>query len=143
MFFEYLDSDGVLLPPSHFVNCVFLLFFTRKKCRPCIQLLHNLKYLNLNSYSNLVPLIVSMDKNIDEWDECPKLNGWLLFPFFPKEYREKLFKDFQINRLPFLVLCDETSHFKIPNELYNNVKDIEEYINFAMSCFDIEDFEII
>lgn len=143
MYFEYLDSNGILLPYSHFVNCVYLLFFTRKKCRPCTRLLLLLKQLNLQIHSNLVPVIVSMDKSIEEWNDCPKLNDWLVFPFFPKEYRETLFKKYQINQLPFLILCDETSHFKIPNELYNNIKDIQEFIDFTMSCFDIETFEII
>lgn len=140
---EYLDSDGSLIPISHFDNCIFLLFFTRKKCRPCKILRDTLMFINLNQYSNIVPVIVSMDTTVQDWDECPKINNWLLFPYFPIENRKKMFKDLQVSSIPFLILWNKDYKIIIPNSVYSNIYDLQNYIDTAMACVDIEQYEII
>lgn len=85
-----------------------------------------------------------MDKTIEDWDKCCKIDNWLTFPFFPVKNRNRLFKKFRVDRLPFLVVADEDCQFIIPNDiLKSNVSVLQEYIDFTISCFNIEEFEII
>lgn len=144
MEFEYLDINGSLFPKSWFVNCFYLVLFTRHKCKPCKFFINKLKQLYLSNHTNIVPVIISMDKTIEDWDKCCKIDNWLTFPFFPVKNRNRLFKKFRVDRLPFLVVADEDCHFIIPNDiLKSNVSVLQEYIDFTISCFNIEEFEII
>ena len=144
MEFDYLDLDGALFPKKWFIDCFYLIVFTKNKCRPCKVLLDKLKCLNTTKHTNLVPVVISMDKSIDEWDKCFKPENWLAFPFFPIENRNQLFKKFRVDRLPFLVMADDKSHFIIPNETTRaDIDVLENYIEFTISCFNVEEFEII
>ena len=140
LYFDYLNSNGSLITIDHFKDCVFLLFFTRNKCKPCKLLMERMRLINLY---HLVPVIISMDNSIQEWYNCFKLENWLLAPYFPIEYRKKCFKDFKVYTLPFLTIYNQNNQFNIPKELHNNINEIQNYIDFAISCIDNEEYEII
>jgi hypothetical protein len=143
MYFDYLDSKGNLIPISHFENCIFLYFFTRKNCRPCTLLMERIGWLDLSKHTNLVPVIVSMDNNVKDWIECPKQDKWLSAPFFPVEYRKKMFKDLKVDCLPYLCIYSNDHQFKIPQHFYSNMIELKNNIDYIMQVFDNEQYEII
>ena len=141
---DCLTSDGACIPFSHFKGCGFIVLFTRKQCQPCRTLERKLQSIDFSKYTNIVLCIASMDKTIQDWDECFKIPNWLQVPFFPIDQRKKMFRKFQVNSLPFIVIADEKSWLHIPHHIIkSSVDDIKEFIDFTINCMDIEEFEII
>lgn len=146
-------SDGSLLPIEHFSDCMFILFFTKNKSKKCAQMLGILQELRLeNRYSNIVFVQVSMDNHIDDWSACPKNENWLEFPFFPIENRRNLFKQFNVECLPFMVvLIKDQEPYKVSKnifkDLYNNksnslTNELTRYQEHYGTC-EIDDFILI
>jgi hypothetical protein len=145
MEFEYLsDSDGNLLPISHFNNCIFILYFTKYKCKPCLKIAHILERINFYVFSNVVPVVVSMDNTLADWDKCFKMKGWLYIPFYPIDERKKLFRKYKVNCTPFMTVCDSNTDLSIPRHILNSGKEnLENYIEYCINCFDLDDFILL
>lgn len=145
MEFEFLSTEeGQLLPFSHFEGCIFLLFFTRKRCSPCKQLVEKLNLIDFTKYPSLVLVTISMDKVIHDWDTCFKPSNWLKLPYFPAIYRKRLYGKYQVDRLPFLVVCDQYASFSIPSHIITgNQQELQEHLDFCINCFDVDEFVIV
>lgn len=145
MDFEFLsDSDGNLLPISHFNDCIFILYFTKYKCGPCKRIGQVLQSINFHAFSNVVPVVVSMDNTLSDWDKCFKMRGWLYVPFFPIDERKRLFRKYRVNSTPFLTVCDETTDLPIPRYILTGDKhSLENYIEYCINCFDVENFVLL
>lgn len=142
---EYLsDCDGNLLPINHFNDCIFILYFTKHKCKPCVRIAQVLQSINLYAFSNVVPVIVSMDNTLEEWDKCHKIKGWLYMPFYPIEERKALFSKYRVNATPFLTVCDNNTSLPIPRHILAGDKhSLENYIEYCINCFDVENFVLL
>lgn len=148
---DYLSTkDGSLLPISHFEGCLFLLFFTKNKSDKCKDMMEKIEEIHLERiYTNLVFVQVSMDKSIEEWVSCSKSESWLQYPFYPIKKRTKLFKQYRVDRLPFMVAyVDAEQSLVVPDfvfeDVYNNQPlSIIQQVSYYLNLFCVEDFVLI
>lgn len=144
MEFDYLSSEGSLIPKSYFEGCIYLCIFTKNKCKPCKLLIDKINRIDMTKYTNIVLVVISMDQNIDEWSQCKKPLNWLEFPFFPQENRKKLFSKFRVNYLPFITVADDNTWLNIERQDVIGRQDkLQTAIEYCISCFNVENFEII
>lgn len=144
MEYEYLSSEGSLLPKSFFHGCMYMILFTKHKCEPCKRLVNILNSLDLTKYTNVALVVVSMDSCLSEWDLCKKPTNWLYMPFYPEVYKKKLFSKFKVNSLPFITFADNDTWINVPrNIVVGKRKELIEYIEYCISCFNIEHYELL
>lgn len=85
-----------------------------------------------------------MDNTIDDWDKCTKIDTWLTMPYFPVYSRKNLFKKYRVNSFPFMVVGDKDSKIEIPRQILSGeISEIENYVNYAINCFDVESFVLV
>jgi len=148
---EYLSTkDGSLIPISHFEGCLFLLFFTKNKSSKCKDMMEKIEEIHLERiYTNLIFVQVSMDKTIEEWVSCSKSDNWLQYPFYPIKKRTNLFKQYRIDRLPFMIAVKDATHSIVMpdfvfDDLANNQQtSIIQQVSYYLNLFSVDDFVLI